>query len=37
MHFWKDVDIWPLERVFSEGRAEFGKTFEHLAGEPIIW
>jgi len=37
MHFWKDVDIWPLERVLSEGRTEFGKTFEHLAGEPIIW
>ncbi len=38
MHFWKDVDIWPMERVLSkEGRKEFGKTFEYLAGETIIW
>ncbi len=38
MHFWKDVDIWPVSRVLSdEGRAEFGKTFDYLAGETIIW
>jgi len=38
MHFWKDVDIWPLGRVLSEeGRAEYKKTFDYLAGELIIW
>jgi hypothetical protein len=38
MHFWKDLDIWPLSRVLSEeGRAEFGKAFDYLAGEPIEW
>jgi hypothetical protein len=38
MHFWKDLDIWPLNRVLSdEGRAEFGKAFDYLAGEPIKW
>ncbi len=38
MHFWKDVDIWPLERVLSdEGQAEYKKTFDYLAGEPIKW
>ena len=38
MHFWKDVDIWPLNRVLSdEGQAEFKQTFDYLAGEPIIW
>jgi Capsule polysaccharide biosynthesis protein len=38
MHFWKDLDIWPLDRVLSEeGRAEYKKTFDYLAGEPIKW
>ena len=38
MHFWKDVDIWPLERVLSEeGQAEYKKTFDYLAGESINW
>ena len=38
MHFWKDLEIWPLSRVLSdEGRAEFGKAFAYLAGEPIKW
>ena len=38
MHFWKDVDTWPLSRVLSdEGQAEYKKTFDYLAGEPIIW
>jgi hypothetical protein len=38
MHFWKDLEIWPLSRVLSEeGQAEFGKTFDYLAGEPVKW
>jgi hypothetical protein len=38
MHFWKDYEIWPLGRVLSdEGRAEFGKAFDYLAGEPVQW
>jgi hypothetical protein len=38
MHFWKDVDIWPLERVLSEeGQAEYKQTFDYLAGEPVDW
>ena len=38
MHFWKDVDIWPISRVLSnEGQAEYKKTFDSLAGEPIKW
>jgi len=38
MHFWKDVDIWPLGRVLSdEGQAEYRKSFDYLAGEPINW
>jgi len=38
MHFWKDVEIWPLGRVLSEeGQAEYKKTFDYLAGEPIKW
>jgi hypothetical protein len=38
MHFWKDVDIWPLSRVLSEeGQAVYKQTFDYLAGEPIKW
>ena len=38
MHFWKDVNIWPLSRVLSEdGQVEYKKTFDCLAGEPISW
>jgi hypothetical protein len=38
MHFWKDLDIWPMGRVLSaEGQAEYKKTFDYLAGEPIRW
>ncbi len=38
MHFWKDLDIWPLSRVLAdEGRAEFGNAFSYLAGEPVKW
>jgi 1,2-phenylacetyl-CoA epoxidase PaaB subunit len=38
MHFWKDVDIWPISRVLSdEGQAEYKETFDYLAGEPIKW
>jgi hypothetical protein len=38
MHFWKDMDVWPMGRVLSdEGQKEFGKTFSYLAGEPINW
>jgi hypothetical protein len=38
MHFWKDVDIWPLKRVLSEeGQKEFSQTFQYLAGEKRKW
>jgi hypothetical protein len=38
MKFWQDLEVWPLSRVLSdEGRAEFGKAFDYLAGEPVIW
>lgn len=38
MHFWKDMEIWPIGRVLSdEGRKAFGRTFRHLAGQPISW
>jgi len=38
MHFWKDLAIWPVERVLSEaGQAEFGQAFESLAGKPLQW
>lgn len=36
MKFWQDLEVWPLSRVLSdEGRAEFGKAFDYLAGEPL--
>jgi hypothetical protein len=38
MHFWKDVEVWSLQRVLSqEGRQEFGRTFDYLAGKEIRW
>ena len=38
MHFWKDLEQWPIARVLSdEGQAEFGKTFDYLAGQPLTW
>ncbi len=38
MHFWKDLEVWPLARVLSdEGMNEFGPAFRHLAGEPLRW
>ena len=38
MHFWKDLDEWPLSRVLSaEGESAFGQTFRYLAGERIAW
>ena len=38
MHFWKDMEVWPMRRVLSEeGQREFGRTFAYLAGEPISW
>jgi len=38
MHFWKDMEIWPMSRVLAgEGRRQFGKTFEYLAGKDIKW
>jgi hypothetical protein len=38
MHFWKDMEVWPLKRVLSdEGQAAFGRTFHSLAGEKICW
>lgn len=36
--FWKDYQLWPLERVLgAEGQMKFGATFRSLAGEPIEW
>jgi hypothetical protein len=38
MHFWKDMEEWPVGRVLSpEGQAAFGRTFRYLAGERIAW
>lgn len=38
MHFWKDLDRWPVSRVLSaEGQLAFGRTFECLAGRQIKW
>ena len=38
MHFWKDLAIWPVERVLSdEGREAFGPAFESLAAKETQW
>ena len=38
MNFWDDLEVWPLERVFSEeGLAQFKDTFDFLVKEPFTW
>ncbi len=38
VHFWKDLDTWPLSRLLSEeGLSIYQKTFKYLVGEPIHW
>lgn len=38
MHFWKDLALWPVDRVLSDaGREEFGPAFDYLAGQPLRW
>lgn len=36
--FWKELEIWPIERVLSkEGLAQYGDTFQYLVGETRQW
>lgn len=38
LHFWKEMDVWPVERVLSpEGQADFSTAFRCLAGEARDW
>ena len=38
LQFWNDYQVWPLSRLLDkEGRELFGRTFDHLAGEPLDW
>lgn len=38
MNFWDDLEVWNLERVFSEeGMTQFKKTFDFLVGKPFEW
>ena len=38
MHFWKDLETWPLDRVLGvNGEQQFGQTFNYLSGEPLRW
>lgn len=38
LHFWKDLEAWPLPRLFGdEGLPAYQKTFSYLVGEPVSW
>jgi hypothetical protein len=38
LHFWNELEEWPVERVLSvEGQEEYGDTFRYLLGEPVKW
>lgn len=38
MNFWDDLEVWNLERVFSdEGLSQFKDTFDFLVGKPFTW
>jgi hypothetical protein len=37
LHFWNELEEWPLERVLSgEGLAKYGAAFRYLAGNPAL-
>jgi hypothetical protein len=35
LHFWRDLDEWPLGRALGEEK--FAQTLRYLIGEPVIW
>jgi len=38
VHFWKDLEIWPLSRLLGdEGLCSYHQTLNYLVGEPIRW
>jgi len=38
VHFWKDIEAWPLSRLLTEeGLSKYHQTFKYLVGEPIHW
>lgn len=38
LHFWKDLESWPLSRLLEEqSLSGYRQTFNYLAGEPIRW
>jgi hypothetical protein len=38
LHYWQEMDSWPLSRVLSpEGQAVYGTTLGNLSGEPLDW
>lgn len=38
LHFWNELESWPVERALSEeGLEQYGDAFRYLAGEPINW
>jgi hypothetical protein len=38
MNFWDDLEVWPVEKVLSDGgMAQFEDTFNFLVGEPFTW
>jgi hypothetical protein len=38
LHMWKDLETWPLTRLYSEeGMSKYQQTFSYLVGEPVIW
>ncbi len=38
LHFWNELEAWPVERVLSpEGLEAYGDTFRVLTGEAVRW
>ncbi len=38
LHFWDELENWPMERVLSEeGQKVYGAAFSYLSGNPIDW
>lgn len=37
LHFWNELETWPVERVLSDEGQAYTNTFRYLTGEPVDW
>jgi capsule polysaccharide export protein KpsC/LpsZ len=37
LHFWNELETWPVERVLADEGQAYTNTFRYLTGEPVDW